>query len=191
MNSKSIAFTVTFAAIAIVLSRIVVPAPYLPILFYEIWEIPIVSLLFLVGIKPSFVALVLETAVALAFFPSLSYPGLNPVFSLVACSSMLLGAYVGLKIVKEYSYVKNFGALKMLVTSGLAIVFRILSMTALIYATYVGLLGAPSEAIFATFPLVGIFNLTLPLYTIPIGYLVAGIISRTQNFDRVTLNSRS
>jgi hypothetical protein len=56
MNTRAIAMTIAFAAVTIVLnpafSGIAVPAPFLPYVSYYIWEIPIIAVLFLVGLKP-------------------------------------------------------------------------------------------------------------------------------------------
>jgi hypothetical protein len=51
MNTRAIAITIAFAALAVVLSPafsgIAIPAPYLPYLAYQVWEIPVVVAFFL------------------------------------------------------------------------------------------------------------------------------------------------
>ena len=91
MDTKAIAITAVFTALTVALSRFIVPAPYFPFIFYEIWEIPIVALFLFLSQRYAFLVLVLNTAVSFAFFSALSNPGLNPIFGLVACSSMLFG----------------------------------------------------------------------------------------------------
>jgi riboflavin transporter FmnP len=53
METRQIALIAIFGAPAIALnptfSGISVPAPFFPVLLYEVWEIPIVVVLFLVG----------------------------------------------------------------------------------------------------------------------------------------------
>jgi riboflavin transporter FmnP len=182
MNTKAIAVTAVFAALTVILTRFYVPAPYFPILFYEIWEIPIVAIFFLLNPKYGFLTLVINTIVAFVFFPVFSTPGLNPLYSFVACSSMLCGVLIVQVFNKEIAskQVSSSGRrIGLIVSTGLGIVFRVLFMTGFVYAMFVWVLGNPAAVILASLPFIAIFNVTLPLYTIPIGYLIAKTIKRT------------
>lgn len=177
MNTKTIASIIVFAALTIALnlsSPIKIPAPYAPFLIYQIWEIPIVAAFLLYGAVVGFTIAVLNTLVLFAVFPGELPTG--PLYNLVAILSMLLGMIIVEKIVKRRS--QKFGqvSLSVLVTSS-GIIFRMATMAFVNWAFLrfpppVGF-SMPEEAIAITVPLVAIFNATLALYTIPLGYFVA------------------
>ena len=182
MDTKAVAITAVFAALTVVLTRFFVPAPYFPLLFYEIWEIPIVAVFFFISPKYGFLTLLINTAVAFIFFPAFSTPGLNPLYSLVACSSMMSGMFIACKLFKSNWKKNNQPApeTKMILSSTVfGIILRVLVMTAFVYVTFVWVLGTPASAILASLPFIAIFNVTLPLYTIPVGYLIAKTINKT------------
>lgn len=182
MNTKAIAMTAVFAALTVVLTRVFVPAPYFPILFYEIWEIPIVAVFFFINPKYGFLTLLINTAVATIFFPAFSTPGLNPLYSLVACSSMMSGMLIAYKLLKPDQKENNrqTAERKIIISStALGIILRVLLMTVFVYVMFVWVLGTPAAAIVASLPFIAIFNITLPLYTIPVGYLIAKTINKT------------
>jgi riboflavin transporter FmnP len=182
MNTKAIAMTAVFAALTVILTRFYVPAPYFPILFYEIWEIPIVAIFFFLNPKYGFLTLLINTVVAFAFFPAFSTPGLNPFYSFVACSSMLSGVFIAQVFRKSLAKRQMSSSDKrnwLIASTGLGIVFRVFLMTVFTYAMFVWVLGNPASIIIASFPFIALFNVTLPLYTIPIGYLIAKTINRT------------
>jgi riboflavin transporter FmnP len=182
MNTKAIAMTTVFAALTVILTRFYVPAPYFPILFYEIWEIPIVAIFFFLNPRYGFLTLLINTLVALAFFPAFSTPGLNPLYSLVACSSMLTGVLIAQWLNKSTAKKQAPPADKrnrLILSTGLGIVFRVLFMTGFVYVMFVWVLGNPATVIIASLPFIAIFNVTLPLYTIPAGYFIAKTINRS------------
>jgi riboflavin transporter FmnP len=182
MTTKAIAVTTVFAALTLVLTRIFVPAPYFPLLYYEIWEIPIVSVFFFLSPKYGFLTLLINTAVAFIFFPAFSTPGLNPLYSLVACSSMLSGMLIANRFFSALSKKENQRNVerKMLgLSTVLGIVLRVLLMTMFVYVNFVWILGTPASVIIAGLPFIAVFNITLPLYTIPLGFLLGKTINRT------------
>jgi riboflavin transporter FmnP len=188
MNTRAIATTIAFAALTAVLnpafSGIAVPAPFLPYVSYYLWEIPIIAALFLIGLKSAILITLLNAAVMLAVFPH--HPFIHPIGSLISASSTLLGAYSGYKVATR-------GALPEKKPPGSKIVvystaFGILSRTAVMtVVNYVLLRFASSSflgieltepVIKAILPLVVLFNITIVLYTIPIGYFIARTISK-------------
>ncbi len=181
MNTKAIATTSVFAALTVALTRFFVPAPYFPLLYYEIWEIPIVAVFFFINPKYGFLTLLLNTSVAAIFFPAFSTPGLNPLYSLVACSSMMSGMLIAYKFFrfnpKEYSQ-PIVERKRVLSFTALGIMLRALLMTFFVYVMFVWVLGTPAHVIIASLPFIAIFNVTLPLYTIPVGYSIAKTINR-------------
>jgi hypothetical protein len=61
----------------------------------------------------------------------------------------------------------------------LGIVLRVLLMTMFVYVNFVWILGTPASVIIAGLPFIAVFNITLPLYTIPLGFLLGKTINRT------------
>jgi riboflavin transporter FmnP len=188
MDIKAIAITIAFAALTIVLnpafSGIAVPAPFLPYVSYYLWEIPIIAALFLIGLKPGILITLLNTAVMLAVFPS--HPFIHPIGSLISSSSTLLGAYLGYKLTTRGALQEKKPSESKTVVYSTA--FGILSRVAVMAVVNYVLLHFASSSflgieltepvIIALLPLVVLFNVTIVLYTIPIGYLMATLINK-------------
>jgi riboflavin transporter FmnP len=199
MNTRAIAMTIAFAAVTIVLnpafSGIAVPAPFLPYVSYYIWEIPIIAALFLVGLKPGILITLLNAAVMLAVFPS--HPFIHPVGSLISGSSTLLGAYLGYRLITHGASQekKPLGSKPVVYSTAVGILSRTAVMTVvnyvLLHFASPALLGIEltDPMIIAILPLVVLFNVTIVLYTIPIGYLIARIISKNLKVDGRIQNS--
>ena len=183
MDTKAIAITAVFTALTVALSRFIVPAPYFPFVFYEIWEIPIVAVFLFLNPKYGFSILLLNTVVSFAFFSALSNPGLNPIYGIVACSSMLCGVLLASKlnrIIAGENTQQLFQRKYLVFSTALGIVFRVIVMTGFIYATSVWILGIPEPIVITgMLPFIAVFNVTLPLYTIPFGYLIAKTLGKT------------
>jgi riboflavin transporter FmnP len=182
MDTKLISLIAVFAALAVVLnptiSRISVPAPFFPLLFYEVWEIPIVVALFLVGPKPAAAVGLIASFALLAFRPTYMAIG-----GIVACVSMLAGAYTGYWLsLRKVTQEKTPSARKTVVfcTAG-AIIFRTLVMAIQNYAMLrypiIGL-NLSEAVIIAIIPPIALFNATEPLYVIPLGYFIARITNK-------------
>ena len=85
-----------FAAVAIILNRLVViPAPFLPFLSYEVWEIPIVVAFLVFGIAIAIPA-AFANFLILLLFPGVIFAG--PLYNLIAILSMLLGMGIAKKL---------------------------------------------------------------------------------------------
>lgn len=178
MNTKTIAVIIVFAAltIALNLSPIKFPAPYAPFLIYQIWEIPIVTAFLLYGNRVGIPIAILNTLILLLVYPGLLPTG--PLYNLAAVLSMLLGIGI-IKLFVERHSPKNQALLAGLFTvSGV-----ILRTVAMIIVNYVFLrfpppvgYGLNEETTIAYIPLVTIFNVTLALYTIPIGFSLAKLV---------------
>ena len=182
MNSKTIAAIDVFAAltVALSLSPVKIPAPYAPFLIYQIWEIPIVAAFLLYGSWAGVTISVINTIVLLGVFPGALPTG--PFYNLAAVLSMLLGIYIPHKFAAERF--KGQGE-AMLVASSTAsgIVVRVVVMTIvnwalLRYPPPVGF-SMPVETLVVMLPIIGFFNATLALYTIPLGYFFARAVSPT------------
>jgi riboflavin transporter FmnP len=196
MNTKTLATTIVFAAVTIALNpaftNIAFPAPYAMFLFYQIWEIPIVVAFILSGPKSGVTIAILNTAVLLVVFPGASPTG--PFYNLAACLSTLLGIYLAYKLVaskqKTEKSTFRYGTKTIAFSTVLGIVFRvgIMSIVNYVFLRYPPPFGyaMPEAAVVATLPLIGFFNATLALYTIPLGLLIAKVIS-----SNLKLNNQS
>lgn len=179
MQTKNIALTAVFAALTIILNptftKIGIPAPYAPFLIYQIWEIPIVAALLLCGLTSGVLISLLNTVVLLAIFPGALPTG--PIYNLAATLSMFLGIYIPHKFLAHNSSKKNPGTLEIVLSTMLGITSRVALMTIVnyVFLRFSPPLGyaMPEEAIIVALPLIGLFNATLALYTIPSGYLIA------------------
>jgi len=180
MNSKDVAALSIFTAltVALNLSPFKIPAPYAPFLFYQLWEIPIVAAFALYGPLMAIAISVLNTIVLLILFPGALPTG--PLYNLAAVLAMLLGIYLAHLMVKKEPLSQRFTVLNLLAT-GLGISFRVVVMTLVNWAfiRYPPPIGfsMPEEVILGILPLVALFNATLALYTIPIGYTLARAVS--------------
>jgi riboflavin transporter FmnP len=188
VDTRTIAITIAFAALTIVLnpafSGIAVPAPFLPYVSYYLWEIPIIAALFLIGLKPAILITLLNATVMLAAFPS--HPFIHPIGSLISGSSTLLGAYFGYTLTTRGASKEKKPSESKLVTYSTAfgILYRVAVMTVVNYvllhfasSSFLGI-ELTEPVIIAILPLIVLFNVTIVLYTIPIGYFVARTVSK-------------
>jgi riboflavin transporter FmnP len=180
MDTKIIALTAIFAALAIALnpaiSRIAVPAPFFPFLAYTVSEIPIVVVLFLAGYKAGVTAGLISSLAALAFSPTYIV-----VWGIVAGLSMLTGVYLGYRLAaRNVAQEKTPSTMKTVIfcTAG-GIIFRTVIMAiqnyALLRYPVIGL-ELPESVIVAIMPPIALFNITLVLYVVPISYFIAKTI---------------
>jgi riboflavin transporter FmnP len=179
MNTKNIAIIAVFAALAIVLnlSPFKIPAPYAPFLIYQIWEIPIVVAFILYGARIGVVLAVVNTIALLVVYPGALPTG--PFYNLAAVLSMISGIGMAGFLIRRHSPNHNEAVVAAALTaSGVtlrAVAMAFLNWALLRFPSPIGY-SMPEFAIMATMPLVVIFNVTLALYTIPIGYGLAKIV---------------
>ena len=175
-RSRTVATVALFTAltVALNLSPVKIPAPYAPFLIYQVWEIPIVAAFILYGLRAGVAISIFNTLVLLAVFPGVLPTG--PLYNLVAVLSMLIGVYIIQRLVVQ-SVGKHRDILVVSLSTGLGIMTRVVIMTIvnwafLRYPPPVGF-SIPVEALVAMLPIIGVFNATLALYTIPLGHLIA------------------
>jgi riboflavin transporter FmnP len=180
MNSKTIALIAVFAALTIALtvySPIRIPAPYAPFLIYQIWEIPIVAAFLLFGPRIGVSIAVMNTIVLLLVFQG-SLPT-GPLYNLAAVLSMLLGILVtiqllnSLKVHSEAVMTTSVTALGMLLRVG---IMTVVNWVFLRYPPPVGY-SMPEAEIVAFLPIIGLFNASVVLYTVPLGQIVTKAVS--------------
>lgn len=180
MDSKTIALIAVFAALTVALtlsSPVRIPAPYAPFLIYQIWEIPIVAAFLLFGPKIGTSIAVINSVVLFFWFPGELPSG--PFYNLAAVLSMLLGVLLTIKLMGNFK-IRSQAVMAPSATA-LGIATRVLVMTVvnwifLRYPPPVGY-GMPDPAILAFLPIVGLFNASIALYTVPLGQVIAKAVS--------------
>ena len=185
MNTKAIALTIALAAVTVVLnprfSGIAIPS-FVPTLWFQIWEIAVVSAFFLLGIKSAALVAILNTIVLQAVTPGTAFN--EPFVNLVAILSTLVGVYVAYKLLDlRNSQETSISRRKMvLYSTALGIISRLAIMLPFLYIA-ASILGM--SLIIAILPLFAIYDLIVALYTVPLGYLIASVVNRY-----VKLNSK-
>ena len=177
-KTRLAAIVAVFAALAVVLNivPIRVPAPYAPFLIYEIWEIPIVVAFLLFGPRVCLTVALVNYVTLQIGFPGALPSG--PVYNLAAVLGMLSGVILAQKLFKTHTRFRVGVALG----TGFGGVIRVAIMTVVNYLLlpmpYPVGFSLPVPAVLAVLPLVGVFNLTVALYTVPIAHLVSKAVSR-------------
>jgi riboflavin transporter FmnP len=183
LNTKAIALAIVFTALSIALTPVATPAVYLPGFYYRFWEIPIVAAFMLLGPKSGVTVAVLRTIAALTLFPG-PVGILGPPIALLVTLNMLLGIYAAERLLKrKTSQDENLGTKPVLYFTALGTFSRVVISTFVTYFLYrfllpLGGLSFSDTQIMALIPVVMLFDLTLSIYTIPVGYFIARIVSR-------------
>jgi riboflavin transporter FmnP len=175
LNAKTISLIVVFAALSVALDvlPVKVPAFYATYLYYQIWEIPIVAAFLLYGARVAVLITLVNTLVLLMWFPGNLPTG--PLYNMAAVLSMLLGMGIVKALVAKHSPKREETVAALLTASGVTLRTALMALINYIFQRFpypIGF-GLPEASLIATIPLVTIFNLTLALYTIPLGYSAA------------------
>jgi riboflavin transporter FmnP len=186
MNTRAIAMTVAFAAITIVLnpaiSGVGVPFPFLPSLIYNIWEIAIIAAFLLMGFKSGISIAILNSVFLFAVYPGPSH-SIFAIGNTVAASSMMVGIYIAERLTRKNSQEERpFGVRKITLSTILAMLLRVVVMAPIMFAIlHYGILAPKipdSLIITIVLPIQAVFNITMALYTIPVGFLLAKLVNR-------------
>jgi hypothetical protein len=187
MNSKSIALTIAFAAIAVALNAVRIPAIFYPGTFYQFSQIPIIVAFLLFGARIGVLVGVLNLAGGLSLFPVgatgiIVYP-----MGLVSLLIMFAGLYVASRLVTRNDESERFslGEKPIIGLTALAIAFRGGIMPFIDYGVIFHVLvplvlgiQIPEAYIAGLVPAFILYNVTVPLYTVPIAYVVATKVGR-------------
>ncbi len=180
-NSSRVSLVALLTALAIVLNLVVrIPAFYDVYLIYEVWEVPIVLALLLIGVWGGVAVAALNTVYLF------TQPGpvlLGPLYNFVAVMSMILGLVVAQKITGSRKW-------RSLTLVGLATALGALSRTAVMTVVNAAVVTLPPPIGYAipvsllaeTLILTGIFNLTVTLYTVPLAYSARRILASRYRF---------
>jgi riboflavin transporter FmnP len=190
LNTKKLALTIVFAALAIVLNpaftQIQLYFPLAQGLIYQIWEIPIIIALLIISPIAAIAISGLNTLVLFAVFQGVLPTG--PLYNLAATLSMQLGIVIALIIGRKFYCAKGpeksiLSSFKWgLVATGFGMFTRTALMSVLLYFALpqtppIGF-SFPLEATIAYLPFAAIFNASLAAYTILIAYFIAGRVRK-------------
>jgi riboflavin transporter FmnP len=195
MDTKRLTLIIIFIALATALNIAgpKIPAPYAPgILYYELWEIPIVIAFLAVGPTSGVIIAVINTLILTVTFPG--YSPIGPFYNLIAVLPMLLGIYIPYKIATRGCKTENLGNflqkhVKVISISatGSGIALRVIVTTVMNYFAlqlpYPFGISDPPKAALLFLPLSVLFNATVALYTIPIAIVVT--IAVTSRFNLI------
>lgn len=184
LNTKTIAITIIFSALAIALIPFRIPAIFLRDFYYRFTEIPIVACFLLFGPKSGVsVALVSTLAQLTIFFDPTGF--VAPLMGLWTILFMLLGVYVALRLLKQKTLPdEHHGIKSILYLTGFGTLFRMAISpfaTYVLFSLLIPLTGGPSFSnafIIAIIPVTTLFAITMSLFAITLGYLIARVVRK-------------
>ena len=186
MNAKSVALAITFAAVAITLNVVRIPTFYYPGTSYQLVQIPIVVAFLLFGVRIGVLVGVLSVAGWLILFPLGALGFL--VYPMDLVSSLIM--FAGLFVANKFMVRNGSGSVSVWKSSAVgltafAVVFRGGIMPIIDYGVVYHVLvplvlgiTVPEAAIVGLVPSFILYNATVPLFTIPIAYVVAIKVAR-------------
>ncbi len=186
MNTKTIAAIVVFSALTVSLnpaiSRMMIPAFYFGTANYTFMEIPIVTALLLFGPLCGLAVALLGGASLILYFPRLY----NVPLTILAILCTELGVYLAYRLVSRGASKEKYPSTSQLVVyaTTLGILFRVGIMEPVHYLFGRYIIGyfigtnLSDPVLISLIPLWALFYGTQMLYTIPIGYYIARIVSR-------------
>jgi riboflavin transporter FmnP len=201
MNTKKLSLIIVFAALAIALNPsftyISFAAPFAQGLIYQVWEIPIVVAFLIISPVAGLGVSLLNTAVLFIIFPGALPTG--PAYNLAATLSMQVGIFAAVAIGKKVSCSKNpdiniLSSTKWAtIATAMGILPRVVFMSVLRYFALpqpypIGFksFGFDQATTNAYLPFGALFNATLALYTIPIGWIIAHRVQKVLHLTMPT-----
>jgi len=155
-----------------------IPAPYMPSLLYYLWEIPIVTAFVLCGVKVGFFTALTSVMVPYAISKE------NPMPNLFYCLAAVIGMLLGVGITKFYASKHSLkgGLVQAFMFTFSGAILRTASVM-LVFLAFLGTFpplgfsfSEPATAI--TIMYRAVYDFSLALYTIPLGYIIAEAIKR-------------
>ncbi|MBI2185291.1 MAG: ECF transporter S component [Thaumarchaeota archaeon] len=183
-----------FSALAVVLraSPLRIPAPFAPFLIFEIWEVPIVLALLLLGPKGGYgagiVVLLLGSALSGGPLPT------GQLYNFVAFSSMMAGIIAAKAV---YTKLEKILGERRASRAVLATVFGLIVRVGIMAPLMSILLpmpfplgfSIPARAMPATITSIVLFNSIVSLYTVPLAYAVIdAVTARTKTLSWIALS---
>ena len=185
MNTRTTTLIIAFTAVTVFLnprfSGIAIPS-FIPSLVFQIWEIAIVTSFFLLGLKNAVIISLLNTIILQVISPGKPFG--QPLANFVAIISTLLGVYVAYKFMcHSTSHDIPIKKQKLiLLSTSFGIISRVVIMLPFLYVM-ASVLNMINVLLFL--PLFGLYDLTVALYTIPLGYFIARVVN-----NRFKLNDK-
>ena len=186
VNTKAIAATIVFAALSIVLVPFRILAFNWPGMYYYWWEIPIVAAFLLFGFKVAASVAVLNGIGRMVLLPGPLGFIMIP-WGVVVTSSTQLGVHLACRLLKRRLAPEEalLGRRPVAYLTGLGVLSRATIMSLLDYTALYSVLlplalgrSFSVDYIIALMPGIVFFNIIVPLYTVPVGFLLAKIVSR-------------
>jgi riboflavin transporter FmnP len=192
LNTRALSLIIVFTALAAALNIYgpKISFPLYPFLYFQLWEIPIVTAFLMVGPRSGVIVGAINTLILLIFFQG--YLPAGPFYNFAAVLAMFVGIYLPYWISKRKCKDENFGnylrqhLLVFIVSAtGLAIFLRVVALAVINYFALpqkypIGLEMLP-EPVLVFLPLGAIFNAIVALYTVPIAIgIAAAILSRVK-----------
>jgi len=177
-RSRRLSLIALFTALAIVLNlAIAIPAPYEPFLLYEVWEVPILLAVLMLGFWDGTTVAVLNTLLLEAYRPG-ALP-IAPFYNLAAQLSMFAGVLPVDRAARKREW-EGKKLVPVATAAGAALRTAVMTVVNGIVIPLPYPIGFGS----GLFPLtqadvpgllvpIGAFNFTIALYTIPIAYSLA------------------
>jgi riboflavin transporter FmnP len=180
LDTKTITTIISFSALAIVLNPVRIPTIFWPGQYFRLWEIPIIVAFLLFGFKIGFSVAVLNAVGQLAFFMGPT-GALEAPWGLILMLTMFLGIYFAKKMsARSVSEGKPFGRIKPVTYFTVIVtVTRVAIMPLVDYSIYRYVLPLfvgrtfSNAYVLGLMPFIVLFNLLVPLYIVPISYLLA------------------
>jgi riboflavin transporter FmnP len=172
-SSRKVALVALFTALAAVLNILIsVPDPGATFLFFEVWEIPILAVLLIMGIQGAATVAVLNALVLEVVKPGALPTG--PLYNLIA----ILSTFVGVLLAKRVTGSWKLGRKILWISATVAGAFvRTLVMTLvnwivlpLPYPIGFGSFGVTAAQVPPLLVPIGIFNFIVASYSIPLAF---------------------
>ncbi len=185
MNSKTLGLVIAFTALATALNLVRIPVPFLFGYSYQLGDIILVIAFLLFGIKIGLTIAIADMFVSMTIYP-------NPVgiigapYYLFSVLTMVLGVYIFGRILKSRIQNKPFFKAKSAALSTVCAVFTrtllMLPMDFLVFPYLVFIVSGLSiseafNSVLIAMPAIVLYNITVPIYVVPISYLVAKKVS--------------
>ena len=184
MEAKVVAIVIVFAALTIILSAIKIPTIFWPQQNFRLWEIPIVTVFLLFGFRVGFPAAIIGIAGQTALF--IGPAGiLEAPWGIIVVLTMFLGLYLAKRLCQSRLTHMRWiaGIIPIVFFTAFSIIVRTSIMLPVDYIIYSLILpivigvNIPDAYIIWLMPFTCLFNVLVPLYTVPVSYLLAKTIS--------------
>lgn len=185
MNAKAIGAIIAFTALTVALNFVRIPAPYNPVLSYQLSDIVLIVTFLLFGLKVGITIAGLHMIIKMTIFIDLSGP-VGPPYYLIAFVSMFFGVYLFEKLVKLNKSDKKRSSKNVALSTSLGAFTRTLIMLPLDYIVYGFLVSVVSglsiaesyKLVIIAMPSMIFYNITVPIIMIPTSYFIARKLSR-------------